>query len=402
MRTPRVWWLGWLVLLSGLIVLPLTHGQVPPRAVPPRGSTPEPAAKDIQPDPGNLGPLARQMFFNARRGTEWLFRANRPDGRFVDGLRPELNAAFIDTHYLRQLAAARSLAEAALYFKEERYAARARQAVLALLLETSLDPADGTSRQPTLPVDRLAATGGLLAAIAALPQPGTDLLTQTDQLASYLRRQLQADGTIRLDEPRLDAEAAALYGLIRSHQIRPAPWKLNVLRQALPPYRAAWRENKTLEAVPPQIAAFTEAYLVTQETAFAEYVFELADWLLTKQIKDIDPRTPLWLGGFRTGAADEPPQAVSAQYAACLVDACRAAQAAGDLEHYRRCRDGLERGLQFLATLQYTEANTQHFADWYRPTVLGGFFAAHQDGYLRLDFTAHALSALVGYLKLGD
>ena len=53
--------------------------------------------------------------------------------------------------------------------------------------------------------------------------------------------------------------------------------------------------------------------------------------------------------------------------------------------------------MQFLTTLQYTDANTQHFADWYRPRLVGGFHASHQDGNLRIDYTQHAVSALVQY-----
>jgi hypothetical protein len=55
--------------------------------------------------------------------------------------------------------------------------------------------------------------------------------------------------------------------------------------------------------------------------------------------------------------------------------------------------------LQFLITLQYTEANTQHFADWYRPAMLGAFHASHQDGTLRIDYTQHAVCALIQYLS---
>ena len=56
--------------------------------------------------------------------------------------------------------------------------------------------------------------------------------------------------------------------------------------------------------------------------------------------------------------------------------------------------------LQFLGTLQYTEANTQHFAEWYRQSLLlGGFFASNTNGTLRLEATAQAVAALVPYLE---
>src|SRR5439155_19520550 len=82
-----------------------------------------------------------------------------------------------------------------------------------------------------------------------------------------------------------------------------------------------------------------------------------------------------------------------------LVEACRLARAAGDVQHHQRYRQALEGGLQFLTTLQYSEANTQHFADWYRPALVGAFHASHQDGNLRLDYAQDALLALVQYLN---
>src|SRR5437667_11252250 len=92
------------------------------------------------------------------------------------------------------------------------------------------------------------------------------------------------------------------------------------------------------------------------------------------------------------------PQISSAADAESLAEACRVARQAGDLPRYQRYREALERCLQFVTTLQYTDANTQHFADWYRPVLLGGFHASHQDGNLRIGYTQHAVCALVQYL----
>ena len=69
------------------------------------------------------------------------------------------------------------------------------------------------------------------------------------------------------------------------------------------------------------------------------------------------------------------------------------------MQHYQRYKQALENGLQFLTTLQYSEANTQHFAEWYRPALIGAFHASAQDGNLRLDYNQHPLAALVQYLE---
>ena len=80
------------------------------------------------------------------------------------------------------------------------------------------------------------------------------------------------------------------------------------------------------------------------------------------------------------------------------MDASRTARQAADLDRYRRYAGAMQLDLQFTTRLQYTEAVTGHFAEWYRPRLVGGFHASHQDGDLRIDYTQHAVSALVQFL----
>jgi hypothetical protein len=354
----------------------------------------------------------------AQRGAEWLYRANRPDGRFIPGYLPALQKTVEDDSYLRQAAAAAALARAARWSGDERHLARARQAVLTLLLDTAADPQDPRVRFTTLPsalVNRLGAAGLLLLAIHELPSPGADLLQQSDQLCAFVGRQQRPNGSLACAESGPNGEAtgdqpsvveeyhgAALYGLARSQAHRPASWKTDVLRKALACDRACWGDHRDTALVPWQTAAFAEACVLTKEPAFAEFVFELSDWVCGLQYDRLDPRHPLWLGGFMGWAGGKPdpaePTVAAALFAEGLAEACRVARQRGDLARHARYAAALTRALQFVTTLQYTEANTSHFADWYRPTLFGGFHLSHQDGTLRLDHTAHAVSALVQYV----
>jgi len=419
MRIRSKWVVGVLVVGAAGIAA-LSVGQERPAAP----TAPTPAAKGQEakrrlPDLAKLSNLQRQMVLSAQRGADWLQRANRPDGHFVPGYVPALRTPLEGDHYLRQAAAAFALARAARFFGDERPAAVARQALLTLLLDTTTDDAKSPQiRYTTLPsavVNRLAAAGLLVLAINELPAPGADLLDQSDQLCNYLRRQQRADGSLACSDDPGDPQAAAegpeginyypgpaLYGLIRSQQHRPTPWKTEVLRKALVFYQPWWRAHKNLALVPWQTAAHAEAYLLTGERAFADFVNEMNDWVCTLQYQQLDPRRPLWVGGFM-GWADGKPQALppqvnSAAYAEGLAQGCRVARQAADVPRYQRYREASERCLQFLITLQYTEANAQHFADWYRPALLGAFHASHQDGDLRIDYTQHAVCALVDYL----
>jgi hypothetical protein len=363
-----------------------------------------------------MAPLQRQMHLSAQRGADWLFRFNGRDGRFTYGYLPALRTVMEGDNYLRQAGAVFALARAARYSGDERYLARARQAMLTLLLATTTDPSDPKVRHTTLPssaVNRLAAAGLLVLAINELHAPGEDLLEQSEQLCAYIRRQQQPDGSLSYTDTPADAKSAdadginyypgeALYGLMLSQRYRRADWKTDVARKALAYYRPWWREHKNLAFVPWQTAACTEAFLLTREQPFADFVLEMNDWLCGLQYTQLDPAHPLWRGGLLGWMDGKPlqsePQIGSASYAEGLAEACRVVRQTGDVQRYERYRGSLELCLQFLTSLQYTELNTLHFADWYRPAVLGGFHASHQDGDLRIDYTQHAVSAMVQYL----
>jgi hypothetical protein len=421
MRAGLVWiLLTFLLSALGVVTWTLPAGQDLP---PEYGAAPfEPVAVERKPgrDANQLSPLGRQMLLSCQRGADWLVRANRPDGRFDYGFLPALRTQLEGDHYLRQVGAAFALARAARLTGDQRYAAVARQALLTLLLETTTETTEhGVSRytsHPAIAVNRLGAAGLLVLAIHELPAPAEDLLKQSQELCLFIATRRRADGALNyLDvsasgQPMADDPdginyypGEALYALMRSQQHHPAEWKTQAVRQALGYYLPWWRQHKSPAFVPWQMSAYAEAYLADpKEAAFAEAVFEMADWLCGLQYTQLDPRRPLWNGGFMGWADGKPlplpPQIGSASYAEGLADACRVAKQAGDLNRHRRYREALERSLQFLSTLQYSDANTQHFAEWYRPRLVGGFHASHQDGNLRIDYAQHAVSALAQYV----
>jgi hypothetical protein len=426
MRLLRV--LAVLILVSAAtLTLSLIRGQdgpppPPPAAVPsplpdlPVVNTPQTEKKTTSARPvrdlSNLGELQKQMLLAAQRGADWMYRMHGVKGRFLHGYLPALKQELEGDHYLRQAGAAFALARAARFTAEERYAVRATQAVLALLDETALDAQDSTVRCTTLPpgiINRLGAAGLLVLAINELPAPQPDLLEKSEQLCNYIRKQARADGSLAYQDGKDEDEGVgsypgeAMYGLLASVRHRPAAWKVELVRKALPYYRAWWKEHRSTAFVPWMSAAFTEAYLHSKDSACADFVFEMNDWICTLQYSQMEPRRLLWYGGFMSyqngRPVQSPPTVDGAVCAEGLVEACRVARDLGDLPHYQRYSDSVERCLQFLGTLQYTDAGTQHFADWYRPRLVGAFHGSHQDGNLRIDYTQHAVSALFGYLE---
>lgn len=156
-----------------------------------------------------------------------------------------------------------------------------------------------------------------------------------------------------------------------------------------------------MASVPPLSAAFAEAHARTKERAFADFVFEMNDWLAGLQCVRV--QRPAWHGGFmayKNGqAAEVTPTVCDAAYVESLAHACRSARELGDLPHYERYSAAAEHGVRFLMTLQYGTQKTNHYADWYRPALMGGFHYSGEDGNLRIDQTGQAVSALSACLE---
>jgi hypothetical protein len=264
-------------------------------------------------------------------------------------------------------------------------------------------------------VNRLGAAGLLVCAIHELPEPKEDILEQAEQLCQFIRTRQKADGSLHYtdnpaDDPtKVDPEGVAthpgvaLYALMLSQRHRPAAWKTDAVRKALPYYRTAWKAAPNPAFAGWYSAAFTEAYLRTKEKAFADFVFEMNDLACGLQYELDDLRNPNWLGGFRAVAGgkavpDSVPTVETAVYAMGLAEACRVTRQAADLDRNKHYSASLKHALQFLTRLQYTDGNTQHFTPTYRGWVVGGFHASAGDGNLRTEHTAQSVSALVQFL----
>jgi hypothetical protein len=402
-----------LLFYSQAQTLPPGQPVVPEKTVKPEEGKPRDAAKMLE----GAQPIMR----SAQSAMDWLKRTHKADGRFVYGFQPSLCVMIEGDNFVSQAGAAFALARSARYFRDESCTVRARQAILTLLMETMLDPNDASKSMrhaaaPPFALDRLASAGLLISAIHELDRADKcpDLVKQADELCNYLRKQQRPDGSLLVSDganviksgsDEVDAERAgwALQGIIRSHKLKPADWKLELLRAARSYYEPGWVAKKNTAVVCSHTPAYAEAFVLTKEPAFRDAVYAMNDWLIDLQYGEgIDPARKHWVGGFkrvRGGQADtSPPDISSAAMAESLVEACRVAKHAGDLIKLRTYEQALLLNVHFLMSMQYTLNNTKHFVDPFRPSILGAFHASHQDGCLRIDYTRPALCAMVQYL----
>lgn len=360
----------------------------------------------------------REVAQSAHRGARWLLSSQKPDGLFVYGWNPALNRPLPDNNLLRQAGSAAALARAGTVFHDNEITLAARQAILVLLTTyTEPDEKNPEMRRCILaPADNhpVGFNALLLLAISELNDPSDALLEQGDALARYLVSRQKSDGSIDLncsladdattfDDAGIDYyPGEALYALMRSHTRRPAPWKLEAVTKAFAFYRGHWKEKPSMAFVPWQTAAYTEAYLLTQDARFAEFVFEMNDWLATLQYVDPHSADPTWIGGF--GSFDQsrplrtPPGATTGSCAEALVDAYRVAELVKDTRRTHAYRMALDLANQFLMANQYSVTGYPHFEAWFSRKLNGAFYGSVEDGTVRIDFTQHAVCAMTHYL----
>ena len=361
-------------------------------------------------------PIQFQVFQASKRGADWLFRMHGAKGRFSPGLLVDVQQEIEQDNLIKQAIAAVALARASRTFNEPRLEARALQTILTLMEETSPDPAEpGTrvTRAPSLFLNKLAGASALALAVYELPNPPKDQLDNAEQLVDGLRKLIRADGLFQSDGWVLSPEEMdgpssypfmAICALVRSDRSQHESWKLETAQRAYAAYSRKWLEQKQLGSIGWLVRAGVELYGATKDKGTAEFVLGVCDGLSGLQYDKLDPRRPGYFGGFRNWNSagqvlEQAPTSTSAAAVEALALGWRLAGNTGDANRHAKLQENLERGLQFLATIQYGESNTKHFADWYAPKLLGGVRWGPQDGRLRLEATSHALLAWSIYLE---
>jgi hypothetical protein len=294
--------------------------------------------------------------------------------------------------------------------------------VLALLSRTKLDSADPTRRVPVAPsqdCNRVGFAAVLAMAVYALPNTDAKLTTQAEEMCAFLRSRVGADGAVQTtDQPndpaaRSDPDTVNLYpgltiqALAASQRARPDAGKLAVLAKAIGYYRGVFKAQPSALMAAALLPGVADFCLQTRDSTAAATVVELADYMCGCQYTRTDARSPAWVGGFRPGQqstqSGTEPGVESARCAGALVSAVQVTrQIAPDQARFQRYRQSAVDGLAFARRLQFSDENADHFEKGFRARFLtGGVHLSLTDGTLRIDATAHLVTAQLAFLQSG-
>ena len=151
--------------------------------------------------------------------------------------------------------------------------------------------------------------------------------------------------------------------------------------------------------VPWHTQACTSLFKQTGRREFADFVFEINDWLLPMQQWDgLDPDLR---GRFYNPERPEygPPHAASTgAYLEGLADALALARALGDTARVAAYERVVNRGLRSLRQLQFRDGHDTFYISK-KQRVLGALRTEVYDNSVRVDSSAHALAAAIKILQ---
>ena len=182
-----------------------------------------------------------------------------------------------------------------------------------------------------------------------------------------------------------------LLALARAYDVRPRADILASFDAALPFYRRLFRSEHHGAFCVWQMQAFAAMARHTKRRDYAEFTFEMADWLLQFQLDDRNCAYPELRGGVATHGPGRVGVSTAA-YLEGIADALALARWRDDAKRSAVYQRALRNGVRFVLQLQVRPEEA-----YYSPApseVVWGVRASPTNNLVRIDSCQHALTAL--------
>ena len=184
----------------------------------------------------------------------------------------------------------------------------------------------------------------------------------------------------------------ALLALAVQYGIDPSTKTLESFDRAVVFYKDYFRSTRSPPFVPWQVQAFVLMAGHTKRQDYADYVFELTDWLAGMQLDSSNnPWPEMWggiagYGGGRAGVA-------TAAYLEGFADALVFARSVGDKRRVRSYKRVVRQAARFVMQLQVRPEEAYYILS--RQDTVGGIRTSPYLNLLRIDHCQHALVGLI-------
>lgn len=184
----------------------------------------------------------------------------------------------------------------------------------------------------------------------------------------------------------------ALLALALEYESQPRAEILEAFSRAIDFYRGYFRQRRLPALISWQMQAYALMARLTHRDDYAGYVFEMADWLETRQLNKTNCRYPEYWGGI-AGRVPGHADISTAGFLEGLADAMTLARFRGDADRARRYEALVRQAARFVIQLQ-VRPEEAYFVPNPRDAV-GGVRRTPTLGWLRINHSQHALTGLI-------
>ncbi len=184
----------------------------------------------------------------------------------------------------------------------------------------------------------------------------------------------------------------ALHALALEYEHEPHARILEAFARSIDFYREYFRHRQAPPFISWQVQAYAAMATHSKRKDYADYVFELSDWLVARQLDESNCRWPELIGGiaaYKGGRAD----VSTASYLEALADALSLARRVGDAARAKRYEAAVRKAARFVMQLQ-VRPEEAYFVRSPRDAI-GGIRRTPTLNLLRISHCQHALVALI-------
>ena len=171
---------------------------------------------------------------------------------------------------------------------------------------------------------------------------------------------------------------------------------LDAVEKSFDYYKNIFDTEPNQRSCPWQIQAWALAFDTTAKRKYADFVLQMADYLVTFQADEAADVYPDMVGGF---VSDEGVGGVgSAAYLEGMAEACRIARKVGDAKRAEQYAHVLLLGARLIDQLIFKEPEAFYCVT--KKEVVGGVKMSPMDHSIRIDNCQHAVLALMGIRQM--
>jgi orotate phosphoribosyltransferase len=332
-----------------------------------------------------LPPIEELVNHHGKLHLHYLLKHLKEDGTFYSGYQPFHNRLYESPDLARQAHGAWVLARAANTFGGDELKTAASKVIDSVW--SQLQPETST----------VAETSFLLLALDNLPENDPRRERMSDLAATLWRCVELPHGRINTHPNNQSPDGfqdyfpgQVLLALAVACEAKVSEIDENRLRHAFQYYRHRFRYKRHFGQVTWLMQSFSKWWQITGDSNFAEFVLEVADWLLGYQ----QDKT----GGFINDHQPGAPGYTTAVYLEGIAAALQVAAELPDNKRQKTYSDSLARGFAFLDRLIIQERDRAILPNL--DFALGGLRQGIHYSEIRTDFVQHSLSAILSQLTV--